>query len=316
MNYLLRIIIIALSLAMSSSLSFAQKITRQEYIEKFKDLAIKEMADFRIPASIILAQGCLESADGNSRLATEANNHFGIKCSNWTGDTIQQHDDRRNECFRKYKNVEQSYTDHSLFLVSRDRYARLFKLDITDYKAWATGLQETGYATNPRYAEQLIKIIEDYSLFRFDGKEDKTYKNIILPDAVKVNDQDKKSDSLNAGYSFTLDRSILKNNKVKYIISSEQDSYESLAKEFGLFKRELLSFNDIRSEDVLKPGTILYIEKKKRKYGGAESIYVIAGEKSYREIAQKYGIRLKNLLKMNSLKESDTPVQGKSVKLK
>ena len=150
----------------------AQKLTRQQYINKYKDVAIQQMHKHKIPASIILAQGCLESGDGNSTLAKKANNHFGIKCHDgWRGKKFRQDDDAKNECFRKYKNAIDSYTDHSYFLTSRPRYNSLFDLPITDYKSWAHGLKAAGYATNPKYAKLLIDIIEEYQLYRYDTKE-------------------------------------------------------------------------------------------------------------------------------------------------
>ena len=148
----------------------AQNLSREQYINKYKDIAIQQMHKSQIPASIILAQACLESSDGNSALARKANNHFGIKCHDgWRGKKFKQDDDERNECFRKYEKAMDSFTDHSNFLRSRTRYASLFDLPITDYKAWAHGLKAAGYATNPRYAEQLITIIEAYELYRFDS---------------------------------------------------------------------------------------------------------------------------------------------------
>ena len=142
---------------------------RLEYIAKYKELAIRQMKKYKIPASIILAQACLESADGRSTLATKANNHFGIKChSSWKGKTYRKDDDRRNECFRKYPTIEDSYKDHSEFLKNGKRYSKLFSLPLRDYRKWAKGLKEAGYATDPHYAEVLIKIIEDYQLYRYD----------------------------------------------------------------------------------------------------------------------------------------------------
>lgn len=142
---------------------------RLEYIAKYKELAIRQMKKHKIPASIILAQACLESADGRSTLATKANNHFGIKChSSWKGKTYRKDDDRRNECFRKYPTIEDSYKDHSEFLKNGKRYSKLFSLPLRDYRKWAKGLKEAGYATDPHYAEVLIKIIEDYQLYRYD----------------------------------------------------------------------------------------------------------------------------------------------------
>ncbi len=168
-----RIFIPVIILLLFSALQLdAQKLTREQYIKKYKDIAIKQMHKHKIPASIILAQGCLESNDGNSTLAKKANNHFGIKCHDgWKGKKIKQDDDKRNECFRKYDSAVDSYTDHSYFLTSRPRYNSLFDLPITDYKGWAHGLKAAGYATNPKYAKLLIDIIEEYELYKYDTGE-------------------------------------------------------------------------------------------------------------------------------------------------
>lgn len=156
----------------------AQNLTRQQYIDKYKDIAIRQMHRHKIPASIILAQGCLESNNGNSALATKANNHFGIKChQGWKGKKFKQDDDKRNECFRRYDKAIDSFNDHSYFLISRDRYNSLFDLPLTDYKGWAHGLKAAGYATNPKYAKLLIDIIEEYKLYKYDtGEAYKEYK--------------------------------------------------------------------------------------------------------------------------------------------
>ena len=146
----------------------AQNITRNEYITKYKDEAIYQMTKYKIPASITLAQGILESGDGNSELAKKSNNHFGIKChSNWEGDRVYHNDDKKNECFRKYNQVKDSFDDHSEFLL-KPRYAALFEYPLTDYKSWARGLKKAGYATNPNYAKLLIKIIKENDLDQFD----------------------------------------------------------------------------------------------------------------------------------------------------
>ncbi len=152
--------------------SNAQNLTRLQYINKYKDVAIRQMHKHKIPASIILAQACLESDNGNSTLARKANNHFGIKChEGWKGKKYRHDDDARRECFRRYDNVMDSFTDHSYFLTSGSRYNSLFDLKITDYKAWAHGLKAAGYATNPKYAKLLIDIIEDYKLYRYDTED-------------------------------------------------------------------------------------------------------------------------------------------------
>lgn len=156
-----------LFLMLSSVIVFGQSKSNstQDYINTYTKIAIEQEKQYGIPACITLAQGILESGSGRSRLATEANNHFGIKCHNdWKGKKIYKDDDKKNECFRVYDNAEQSYIDHSLFLVGKKRYADLFKLKITDYKGWAKGLKQAGYATNPKYPQLLIDIIELYDL--------------------------------------------------------------------------------------------------------------------------------------------------------
>lgn len=166
------LLFVAILLTCASVCANAQNLTRQQYINKYKDIAIKQMHKHRIPASIILAQACLESGDGNSTLARKANNHFGIKCHNgWKGKGYKHDDDAKGECFRKYKDPVDSYTDHSYFLISGDRYNSLFDLPVTDYKAWAHGLKAAGYATNPKYAKLLIDIIEEYKLYKYDTGE-------------------------------------------------------------------------------------------------------------------------------------------------
>ena len=141
------------------------------YIKQYSELAVSEMKEFGIPASITLSQGILESGNGESYLATEGKNHFGIKCHDWEGEEIYADDDKENECFRKYKKVQQSYRDHSEFLTTHSRYSSLFELEITNYKGWAKGLKKAGYATSPTYAEKLISIIERYNLQEFDQEE-------------------------------------------------------------------------------------------------------------------------------------------------
>lgn len=163
-----RVIYIFLLLPLSINLVYGQKMSREEYIEKYKDIAIRQMKEYGIPASIILAQACLESGNGNSELAIKANNHFGIKCHNWDGKSFIYDDDKKNECFRKYKCVEDSFKDHSEFLRTGKRYSSLFELKSTDYKGWAFGLKAAGYATNPRYAQILINDIEKYNLHKYD----------------------------------------------------------------------------------------------------------------------------------------------------
>lgn len=165
-----QLIVVAMVVAVATPVGAQQALTRAQYIEKYAPMAVESQLLYGIPASITLAQGCLESGNGNSRLAREANNHFGIKCGgSWDGPSLAHDDDAPQECFRKYESVAESYVDHALFLSERERYRSLFDLDPKDYKGWARGLKAAGYATNPAYADLLIRIIEENNLQRFDN---------------------------------------------------------------------------------------------------------------------------------------------------
>lgn len=291
-------------LILLTSQTFAQNKQNADfvkYINEYKDIAIKQMREHRIPASITLAQGLLESGAGNSELARRSNNHFGIKCgSSWKGKTVKHDDDRRNECFRVYKSVEESYKDHSLFL-QKPRYQSLFKLDPLDYKSWARGLKACGYATNPVYANRLIDIIETYELYMLD--EDRhgltrrpQYKEVKL--SVHV---------------------IESNNNTMCIRAKEGDTWKSLSKEFSMSQRKLLKYNDAIESIVILPGDIIYLEKKQKK---ASKVYkknswhkVRYGESMY-SISQLYGIRLKNLYKLNFMSINDVIGEGDLLKIR
>ncbi len=290
----------------------AQKITRQEYIELYKDAAIEAMRTHGIPASITLAQGCLESGDGNSDLATKANNHFGIKChKDWNGPTYyKKDDDPGKSCFRKYRSPEHSFNDHSDFLRYRERYAFLFELEITDYKGWSHGLKKAGYATAPDYAQKLIKIIEDYQLYRFDrevSSKASKKKGYLPPSPTKLQEvmvlKPSKASSL---YRHSMNRTIYLRNNVPYILASNLDTYESIAKEYGLFTKELLRFNDLKTDQKLLPGTIVYIQAKKNKAPRHIEIHIAVEGDTYYEVAQRYGVKLKKLFKYNHHTSGET----------
>lgn len=271
------------------------------YISDYKGLAIKQMRKHRIPASITLAQGILESGAGKSELARRSNNHFGIKCgSSWNGKTVKHDDDQRNECFRVYKSVEDSYEDHSQFLL-KPRYQSLFKLDPLDYKAWARGLKACGYATSPIYANSLIKIIETYELYMYD--EDKHG----LSRRPKQNDVK------------LFIHMIESNNDVLCIRAKDNDTWDSLAKEFSISKRKLLKYNDTIETLSIVPGEIIYLEKKQKKASKAYKKNpwhkVRTGESMY-SIAQLYGIRLKNLYKINFMSSYDTINEEDLIKIR
>lgn len=299
-------------LLLFNSPGLSQKMGRTEYILKYKDLAIKYMQTHGIPASITLAQACLESADGNSTLAREANNHFGIKCHNWTGDTFLHDDDTRNECFRKYLTVEQSFQDHSDFLRYRERYKFLFDLDPTDYKGWAEGLRKAGYATNPNYAQSLIKIIEDYNLSQYDhmtGSVPPSPKEIIA-------DKEYKPVETSSLYKISLTRELFKKNGVAYILGNHMDTYENIAKEYSLFTKELLRFNDLDRSRPIEDGTVIYVEKKRVKGDKFLDKHIVEQGETMYDISQKYGIRLNELYKMNGMKKDIMINDGLEIKLR
>lgn len=276
-----------------------RKFTPAEYIETYKADAVREMLVSGVPASITLAQGMLESGNGNSALAVYANNHFGIKChAGWTGETYIQDDDEKNECFRKYASVYDSYLDHSEFLRSRSRYASLFELKISDYKGWARGLKEAGYATDSRYADRLIEIIERYKLNQYD-KVDGAAAKPVQHDSKQV------PASVAAKPS---KREVFENNGVEYIIVKKGDSFLKLAEELGLAFPELIRYNDLKRNETLRPGQMLYVERKKKT--GSVPSHVLKPGETLQQVSQQYGIRLKSVYKINKLKKGATPKAG------
>ena len=290
----------------------SQNRAREEYIKRYKDIAINQMKSYAIPASIILAQACLESADGNSPLAREANNHFGIKCHNWKGETYLYSDDKENECFRKYSNPEESFRDHSDFLKYRERYQFLIELNRGDYKAWAHGLKKAGYATNPNYAQMLIKIIEDYSLFKYDSIED-----TLPPKPEKrVEEQIVTNGKVAGNYHFSLTRPLFRKNGVSYIIAGKNDNYTALAAEYNLFRKELLKFNDLKFDRGIEDGTVVYLEHKKNEGEKDLSVHIAVEGESMYDISQKYAIKLERLYKLNKLRRDYEIRQGDKIKLR
>jgi LysM repeat protein len=298
--------------------SFAQagdgdnKITRQQYIEMWSSEAVKQMHKHGVPASITLAQGLLESADGNSMLARKGNNHFGIKCHGWDGPGIYKDDDKKNECFRKYKNAHESYEDHSLFL-QKPRYAFLFDYKITDYKAWAHGLKQAGYATNPKYPELLIKIIEENNLQRFDtgGKSKKPVTEQPKPKTNPAKHNSKDGNTVEWGIGREI---FLSDNKVKFVFAKSGDTYESIAKSMDLAKWQLVKYNDATGSQSLKDGERVYIQPKRAK--AVQGEYVVEGNETLRDISQMYGVKMKNLLKYNGMTSDGALKSGQRIKLK
>jgi LysM repeat protein len=296
-----------------------------DYINKYKDLAVSEMKRTGIPASITLAQGMIESDFGHSTLAREGNNHFGIKChDDWTGPTIRHHDDKRNECFRKYSKPESSFYDHSDFLKSGSRYSFLFDLEPTDYKAWAKGLKKAGYATNSDYANMLIRTIEENNLWNFDrvdqasGKPPQTNAPVKESFAVQDTEIIKKPVNPANGNTLVVARAprIMENNRIQYIIVTDGDTKEKLEKEFQLLKWELSKYNDLKNDFQPVPGQLLYLQPKREKAEpGKEYHNTEAGDTMYL-ISQRYGIKLKKLYEMNRMEEGTEPEAGKKIWLR
>jgi len=300
-------------------------LSADDYINKYKELAVSEMKRTGVPASITLAQGMIESDYGQSRLAREANNHFGIKCHNdWTGPTIRHNDDRRNECFRKYRKPEESFYDHSDFLKSGSRYRALFDFAPTDYKAWAHGLKKAGYATNPDYANMVIRKIEENNLYYFDRGNKVTNATSQSRPAVRASNivQDSviiemAAPMVNGNVAVSaVSARVMEKNRIQYIIVKDGDTEEKLEKEFQLLKWELARYNEIAGDLILVPGQILYLQPKRNTAEpGKEYHNCTEGETMYM-ISQKYGIKLKSLYALNRMDEGTEPVAGQKIWLR
>lgn len=276
----------------------------QQYINQYKDIAIEQMLKWKIPASITLAQGLLESGAGKSELTRKGNNHFGIKCHGWTGRAVYHDDDQRNECFRAYPSVYDSFEDHSRFLASSTRYRSLFSLKKTDYVGWARGLKAAGYATNPKYANSLIDIIQLYKLYQYDKAT--TYDKYLV--------QHTKDFSPN---NLPL-HPIKIYNKNYYIIARQGDTFKSIGQEINISYKKLARYNERDKDDPLEVGEIIWLKKKQSKAPKSEKgrlHYVKAGESMY-TIAQKYGIKLKSLYRINHLSPNYMIHVGDALKLR
>lgn len=298
--------------------AFAQKLTSEDYISKYKDLAISEMKRMGIPAAITIAQGILESENGNSDLAIRSNNHFGIKCkSSWTGDSVLHDDDEKAECFRAYNNVEESYRDHSNFLRGSARYAGLFQLDPTDYKGWAYGLRKAGYATNPRYPEILIRNIEKYNLeqYTLDNADEVAVFDVAnaKPDPIKVSPVQLEKELDNDQSSFVAN-STTSINGIKALFVEKGTSLLAIATQNNIKLSKLLEMNDLTKDGLLESDGIIFLEKKKKE-GNRNYTAALAGE-SLHDISQKNGIILKSLCEYNQLKEDAVLPAGTQLLLK
>ena len=292
----------------------AQNMSGQDYVQKYKGLAIEEMKRTGVPAAITLAQGLLETENGNSDLLLKSNNHFGIKCkSTWTAETVSHDDDAPGECFRKYSCAEDSYRDHSDFLKGSNRYAFLFSLDPTDYKDWAYGLRKAGYATNPRYPDILIKNIETYNLeqYTLEGLDgiphfDATqYANnsekIIPPDVTQIDPVP------GAPVSLTI-------NGSKALLASKGTSLLAIATEHNINLGKLLSFNDLTNDGLLQKDQYVFLEKKQKE--GRPDFCIAQQNQTLYDISQKYGVILQNLYAYNTFTADDYLVEGTKIYLK
>lgn len=302
--------------------------TREEYIEKYKYIAIAHMERYGIPASITMAQGILESDSGNSVLSKSSNNHFGIKCKKtWKGGRVYHDDDAKGECFRSYPSVEASYQDHAEFLDSSPRYDSLFVYPSTDYRSWARGLKAAGYATAPDYAQRLVRIIENnhlylldqedgamrYSSYMASGSETENWfenhsttasGELVDPNAFRV------TINSHCGYN------VYRNNRVCYVIAKEGDTFRTLGTVFRISERNLRKFNDAAKTATLAKGDIVYIERKKSRWEGNALLHVVRHDETLHSLSQSYGIRKRSLAKINSIRRGRDVSNGQTVRLR
>ena len=317
-----------------TTLQAQSRQTPEEYIARYKHIAIDHMERYGIPASITMAQGILESDSGNSRLAKSSNNHFGIKCKkDWTGDRVYHDDDAKGECFRAYDSVEESYQDHADFLDQSPRYDSLFAYSATDYRSWARGLKAAGYATAPDYAQRLTKIIEDNQLYLLDrdGGADLYAEHLKAEQGLTAEFADNSSvntptaieggltpnnyrvaEKMYNGYS------VYSNNRTHYVIARNGDTFKQIATTFGLTERTLRKYNEIDKNSTAEPiqGEPIYIERKQARWMGNARRHTVRHDETLLSLSQEYGIRLKKLATMNKLKPQDELHAGQEIRLK
>ena len=338
---------------------------REDYITRYAPIAVSEMYRSGVPASITLAQGLLESGAGASRLATEGNNHFGIKCHRtWKGKTMRADDDAPNECFRVYESAEESFRDHSDFLRYSDRYKFLFEFETTDYKSWANGLRKAGYATDPGYPSKLIKYIEDLRLWKYDtmksdqiseleevaeteeikdssakpskkalkkekrkvtrfsrkgkGSDSEAVAQDVIPSSPLSIEAPKKMEAAVAEHlSFPLNRPVFTLNGVPFVYSIAGETYSSIASSYNLFPKEILRFNDLKAAEPLSPGTVVFLQPKKKSSARGLDKYIVQDDgESLRDICQRFGVRMSSILKKNSLPSGAKLLQGDEIILR
>lgn len=318
-------VIVFAFIAISATAQKQDKVA--DYINQYKELAIAEMQRTGVPASITLAQGIHESGAGGSQLAMASNNHFGIKCkSNWTGESVKHDDDAKGECFRKYPSSEDSYKDHSDFLKNGQRYAFLFSLDPTDYQGWANGLKKAGYATNPKYPQVLIKLVEDYQLQDYtlialgklsSGNEEteivkEEIKTKVIPNKTVEVEPETVKVELESFPAFP--EGEFKINETRVVFAKKGTSFLSIAKQYSLDLSKLFDFNDMQPAIEVEKDQLIYIQRKRKT--GKEDFHLIKVGETLHDIAQSQAIRLESLQELNWLKKNDIPAVGEKLSLK
>ncbi len=320
-------VITLLMLVGAVSLGAAERQTREEYVEKYKAIAIAHMERYGIPASITMAQGILESDSGNSHLSKSSNNHFGIKCKkSWTGDKVYHDDDAKGECFRAYPSVEASYQDHADFLDQSPRYDSLFIYQSDDYRSWARGLKAAGYATTPDYAERLVKIIESMKLYLLDkengGKMYSAAKNATanteawFESNIATSDEQINPNAFRVTVNSHKGYGVYRTNHTFYVVAKEGDTFESVGNTFDISPKMLRKFNDVAKDATLAKGNIVYIERKKTQWQGNMMQHKVVRDENLYSISQSYGIRLKSLIKLNNMRAGEDVKKGDIIRLK
>ena len=305
MKHIRGTIILVCCVLVTTAYAQHRQTSYNNYIKQYAPLAVEQMKQHNVPASITLAQGLLESGAGLSTLSRKSNNHFGIKCGGgWRGRSVRANDDAPNECFRAYRKVEDSYEDHSLFLVGNQRYASLFKLKKTDYKSWARGLKKAGYATDPSYANKLITIIETYDLYKYDNdgmskREAKKWQKLLKKKPWLANPHD-----------------VYIANGLAYVIARDGDTFQLLGGEFEIGWKKLVKYNDLQRDYTLEEGDIIYLKEKNKKPVADVVYHEVREGDSMHSISQIYGVRLKTLYKLNVMADDHIPEVGERVWLK
>jgi LysM repeat protein len=334
----------AMVLLLSSAIAQPENERVRNYIEQYKNIAMAEMVRTGIPASITLAQGILETAGGQSDLASMANNHFGIKCkTEWTGERMFHDDDAKGECFRKYASAEESYRDHSEFLRTRPNYAFLFKLDPTDYEGWAKGLKKAGYATNPVYPQRLMKIIvennlQQYTLLALESQQrkeqelfavEKTSSPKEVQEIVETKQEVAEAPANNEAADFARKFSgkeiktginnyplnqVFSINDVKVVFAESGTSLLALANNYNVTLKKLIEFNEIADDDIIKKDQLIFLGRKSKR--GSKDVHVVAPNEKLHDIAQMEGIQLQSILEYNKLQKGMEPAAGEKIYLK